>query len=147
MFSLHLLIKILFKESTDNKKKDFFFVFRSEEHTSELQSPCNLVCRLLLEKKKIYLISITLRVEEVHRLLVPSGSFFFHCFPTAIHYLNLVLDCMLYSHGRDLHNINTMYVSLMKSCATRCAISRARRAPSAVRITGPQVYRANETGS
>src|ERR1039457_7125152 len=29
--------------------------WRSEEHTSELQSPCNLVCRLLLEKKKIRL--------------------------------------------------------------------------------------------
>src|SRR3989454_6173786 len=28
------------------------FMSRSEEHTSELQSPCNLVCRLLLEKKK-----------------------------------------------------------------------------------------------
>src|SRR2546426_8899675 len=28
------------------------FCRRSEEHTSELQSPCNLVCRLLLEKKK-----------------------------------------------------------------------------------------------
>src|SRR2546426_4775655 len=28
------------------------FLDRSEEHTSELQSPCNLVCRLLLEKKK-----------------------------------------------------------------------------------------------
>src|SRR5256885_16529948 len=28
------------------------FMPRSEEHTSELQSPCNLVCRLLLEKKK-----------------------------------------------------------------------------------------------
>src|SRR5256885_10940985 len=28
------------------------FLYRSEEHTSELQSPCNLVCRLLLEKKK-----------------------------------------------------------------------------------------------
>src|SRR5256885_11429307 len=27
--------------------------FRSEEHTSELQSPCNLVCRLLLEKKNL----------------------------------------------------------------------------------------------
>src|SRR5256885_5042007 len=27
-------------------------IWRSEEHTSELQSPCNLVCRLLLEKKK-----------------------------------------------------------------------------------------------
>src|SRR2546426_8110140 len=28
------------------------FLGRSEEHTSELQSPCNIVCRLLLEKKK-----------------------------------------------------------------------------------------------
>src|SRR2546426_7739986 len=31
---------------------DFSTTPRSEEHTSELQSPCNLVCRLLLEKKK-----------------------------------------------------------------------------------------------
>src|SRR5256885_4646058 len=30
----------------------FLHLSRSEEHTSELQSPCNLVCRLLLEKKK-----------------------------------------------------------------------------------------------
>src|SRR5256885_5140482 len=34
--------------------------FRSEEHTSELQSPCNLVCRLLLEKKKRHTNSDTL---------------------------------------------------------------------------------------
>src|SRR2546426_5093072 len=33
--------------------RDFVCIkVRSEEHTSELQSPCNLVCRLLLEKKK-----------------------------------------------------------------------------------------------
>src|SRR3989454_10382550 len=31
---------------------------RSEEHTSELQSPCNLVCRLLLEKKKKNMINL-----------------------------------------------------------------------------------------
>src|SRR5256885_15738152 len=31
---------------------------RSEEHTSELQSPCNLVCRLLLEKKKTDLLVV-----------------------------------------------------------------------------------------
>src|SRR5205807_10386394 len=30
---------------------NYFTEIRSEEHTSELQSPCNLVCRLLLEKK------------------------------------------------------------------------------------------------
>src|SRR2546426_6153292 len=34
---------------------------RSEEHTSELQSPCNLVCRLLLEKKKKTTTCTTLR--------------------------------------------------------------------------------------
>src|SRR2546426_4510021 len=36
---------------------------RSEEHTSELQSPCNLVCRLLLEKKKKTPIAQTLLKE------------------------------------------------------------------------------------
>src|SRR2546426_8007774 len=36
-----------------SKEELFVAAFeRSEEHTSELQSPCNLVCRLLLEKKK-----------------------------------------------------------------------------------------------
>src|SRR2546426_9198432 len=36
---------------------------RSEEHTSELQSPCNLVCRLLLEKKKKSSIHLLRRVS------------------------------------------------------------------------------------
>src|SRR5256885_2536600 len=36
---------------------------RSEEHTSELQSPCNLVCRLLLEKKKLYVPRPTVELE------------------------------------------------------------------------------------
>src|SRR5256885_9542406 len=35
-------------------REDTKYSLRSEEHTSELQSPCNLVCRLLLEKKKTY---------------------------------------------------------------------------------------------
>src|SRR5256885_7083372 len=43
---------------------------RSEEHTSELQSPCNLVCRLLLEKKKpdrhLHLAD---RHHQLHRLV------------------------------------------------------------------------------
>src|SRR2546426_6675061 len=39
---------------------------RSEEHTSELQSPCNLVCRLLLEKKK--------RTRTPRRTFVRTGG-------------------------------------------------------------------------
>src|SRR2546426_4994074 len=43
---------------------------RSEEHTSELQSPCNLVCRLLLEKKKnTKLPMITVVTEPQHESL------------------------------------------------------------------------------
>src|SRR5215467_12326244 len=41
---------------------------RSEEHTSELQSPCNLVCRLLLEKKKIKGISLTSEHKKKKRI-------------------------------------------------------------------------------
>src|SRR2546426_7486178 len=42
---------------------------RSEEHTSELQSPCNLVCRLLLEKKKnnTYLPQPCVTLDQAHR--------------------------------------------------------------------------------
>src|SRR5256885_13088222 len=47
---------------------------RSEEHTSELQSPCNLVCRLLLEKKKK-----ADHFDELRRLYV--------------HVLNSTLEC------------------------------------------------------
>src|SRR5256885_5920186 len=39
---------------------------RSEEHTSELQSPCNLVCRLLLEKKKYTHHSNILHPQIIH---------------------------------------------------------------------------------
>src|ERR1022692_4321096 len=42
---------------------------RSEEHTSEPQSPCNLVCRLLLEKKKKF----PEHCRSVRRRLVPRG--------------------------------------------------------------------------
>src|SRR2546426_5527220 len=43
---------------------------RSEEHTSELQSPCNLVCRLLLEKKKS---SVLVPVQcEYYAMEVPA---------------------------------------------------------------------------
>src|SRR5256885_13190970 len=41
---------------------------RSEEHTSELQSPCNLVCRLLLEKKNTNVLLVTLSVNNHERL-------------------------------------------------------------------------------
>src|SRR3989454_5602383 len=44
------------KPEFQTMSRDAFLIsarsLRSEEHTSELQSPCNLVCRLLLEKKK-----------------------------------------------------------------------------------------------
>src|ERR1022692_1577202 len=47
---------------------------RSEEHTSELQSPCNLVCRLLLEKKKHHHSHLRRTVERRGRYPLPISS-------------------------------------------------------------------------
>src|SRR5256885_1910822 len=51
---------------------DEFAERRSEEHTSELQSPCNLVCRLLLEKKNI--ISLSQRVHPAMAMCSSARS-------------------------------------------------------------------------
>src|SRR4051794_41829208 len=45
---------------------------RSEEHTSELQSPVHLVCRLLLEKKKNHLAHSTSRRDHSHQLALDT---------------------------------------------------------------------------
>src|SRR2546427_9468312 len=50
--TLTLLIPCLTPAQTDRGRLDVLVKDRSEEHTSELQSQSNLVCRLLLEKKK-----------------------------------------------------------------------------------------------
>src|SRR5256885_2527906 len=46
-----MFIEIYYKLNTRCYPSNLCQPLRSEEHTSELQSPCNLVCRLLLEKK------------------------------------------------------------------------------------------------
>lgn len=51
-----------------------------------------------------YLVSITLRVAEIHRILKPHGSFYLHCDPTAGHYLKLMLDAVFCPAGGDFQN-------------------------------------------
>ncbi|GAX41306.1 DNA methyltransferase [Tolypothrix sp. NIES-4075] len=51
-----------------------------------------------------YLVSITLRVVENHRVLKPTGSFYLHCDPTSSHYLKLVLDSVFCAQGGDSVN-------------------------------------------
>jgi DNA modification methylase len=46
-----------------------------------------------------YLVSMTLRIAEIHRVLKPTGSFYLHCDPTASHYLKLVLDSVFCADG------------------------------------------------
>src|SRR6266566_10165937 len=47
---------------------------RSEEHTSELQSPCKLVCRLLLEKKKKYMLCHLRYQQQQHSAQANSNG-------------------------------------------------------------------------
>ena len=51
-----------------------------------------------------YLTSITLRVNEIQKVLKKSGSFFLHCDPTASHYLKLICDAIFCSQGGDFLN-------------------------------------------
>lgn len=51
-----------------------------------------------------YIVSMSLRLTEIHRTLTPTGSFYLHCDPTASHYLKLVLDSIFCSQGGDFKN-------------------------------------------
>jgi len=46
-----------------------------------------------------YLVHMTLRIVEIHRVLKPTGSFYLHCDPTASHYLKLVIDTVFCGQG------------------------------------------------
>ncbi|NCS03350.1 MAG: site-specific DNA-methyltransferase [Microcystis aeruginosa G13-11] len=48
-----------------------------------------------------YLVSMTLRIVEIHRVFKSTGSFYLHCDPTASHYLKIVLDTIFCSQGGD----------------------------------------------
>ncbi|WP_197710991.1 DNA methyltransferase [Chromatium okenii] len=51
-----------------------------------------------------YLVSMTQRVNEIQRVLKPTGSFYLHCDPTASHYLKLILDSVFCARGGDFRN-------------------------------------------
>jgi site-specific DNA-methyltransferase (adenine-specific) len=51
-----------------------------------------------------YLISISLRVTEIQRVLKKTGSFYLHCDPTSSHYLKLILDAVFCSQGGNFIN-------------------------------------------
>jgi len=51
-----------------------------------------------------YLISMTLRIAEIFRVLKHTGSFYLHCDPTSSHYLKLVLDSIFCAKGGDYIN-------------------------------------------
>jgi DNA modification methylase len=65
-----------------------------------------------------YLVSMTLRINEIWRVLKPTGSFYLHCDPTASHYLKLVCDsifCGGQREGEYLNEIVWCYTSGGKS--------------------------------
>jgi site-specific DNA-methyltransferase (adenine-specific) len=47
---------------------------------------------------------MTLRIAEIYRVLKLTGSFYFHCDPSASHYLKLVLDAIFCGQGGDFKN-------------------------------------------
>src|SRR5256885_6659256 len=75
---------------------------RSEEHTPEPQSPCNLVCRLLLEKKKtLLLIWLPLRSSHTSRSIY---NIFSYSAITPIHISDHVFSSLWYRHSSQIRS-------------------------------------------
>src|SRR2546426_4140513 len=79
--STHPDLIIVDAELSDQAGVELCRAQRSEEHTSELQSPCNLVCRLLLEKKKKKKTEKCNKLKHVIRI---SGTAVAHTAPTPV---------------------------------------------------------------
>src|SRR5256885_7412332 len=83
--------------------------WRSEEHTSELQSPCNLVCRLLLEKKKINTRFIVISTDH------SRPSQFFNSITDPTLDMNITLHPNHYQQTQvpqnDFHPFHQQYIS------------------------------------
>src|SRR5256885_8173239 len=62
-------VKHLVPKMASRERRDVYV--RSEEHTSELQSPCNIVCRLLLEKKKEHQEFFHVSSAHIHAATIP----------------------------------------------------------------------------
>jgi site-specific DNA-methyltransferase (adenine-specific) len=91
-----IVSEVSYNEIIANKRKIFpFKAVRLIKGLSEI-----------LEKGSMfaYIVSMTLRIAEIHRVLKPTGSFYLHCDPTASHYLKLVLDAVFCSQGGDFRN-------------------------------------------
>lgn len=92
----------------DSQANAGFEEIRANEHGRFQAQTVDLIIGLepVLKKGSLlaYLISITMRVTEVRRVLKPNGTFLLHCDPTASHYLKLVLDSIFCSQGGDFKN-------------------------------------------
>ena len=66
-----------------------------------------------------YIISISQRIIEIHRVLKPTGSFYLHCDPTASHYLKLILDSVFVETGGDFLNEITWKRYAVHSLSTK----------------------------
>ncbi|MDR0927733.1 MAG: site-specific DNA-methyltransferase [Ignavibacteria bacterium] len=85
-----------YKEITENANKSY-----SLQTVLYIRSMFEILGRTGL---MAYLISMTQRVQEIYRVLKPTGSFYLHCDPTASHYLKLLLDSVFISSGGKMLN-------------------------------------------
>lgn len=92
----------------DNSARNAFHEIINNESGRFSQRVTDLIrgLHLVLQEGSLlaYLVSMTVRLVEIHRVLKPTGSFYLHCDPTASHYLKLVLDAIFLPNGGEYQN-------------------------------------------
>src|SRR5258708_1570511 len=104
---------------------------RSEEHTSELQSPDHLVCRLLLEKKKS-------TINTTHHLKLPT---FADTLNPSIHYIHLPLLFLFFFNDTATTEIYTLSLHDALPISRDTAVGPISRAACARSICYPRIVR------
>ncbi|MDE2775286.1 MAG: DNA methyltransferase [Chloroflexota bacterium] len=77
-------------ETAEDTYRDLI-TFAPEKVSTAIEALLNLIDR---NQMMAYLVMMTARLVELHRVLKPTGSVYLHCDPTASHYLKIVLDAI-----------------------------------------------------
>jgi DNA modification methylase len=92
---------------TEATQENFCEILANEQHRFP-QASIQLIAGFsqIFAKKNLlaYLVHLLLRVNEIHRILKPTGSFYFHCNPLASHYIKILLDTIFCTQGGACQN-------------------------------------------
>jgi site-specific DNA-methyltransferase (adenine-specific) len=90
-----------------NKTTEYYWdcLCRQPEYSGKMVDAIDGFTKILGKGSMLaYLVNMTIRIAEIHRVLKLTGTFYLHCDPTVSHYLKIILDSIFCTRGGDFRN-------------------------------------------